>query len=265
MGDDGDQPSRRFALADYFAAFERHYPDKGVPARTLRDWATKPHAGDDAPDDRYVPLDKRPFVMRQNVHQARGGDERWLGASRSYKGLVNLKSPFDLVLYANLLWELQPRTIIELGALQGGSALWFADQLEAIVGTTDATVHSFELYDQAIHPRAAHPRLTFHQANLRKLSTLPADVIDAWPHPWLVVEDAHVNTDGVTRFFASRMQHGDYLVWEDLLLGLWTTHDLQAKALALAAECGLVVDTKYTDAFGTNVTTAPNGWLVKRA
>jgi len=266
MGDDGDHAARprHFALADYYAAFARHYAGERVPVRALREWASKPHAGDDTGDDRFVPLARRPFVVRQNVHQAtRGGDERWLGASRAYKGLVNLKAPFDLVLYANLIWELQPRTIIELGALQGGSALWFADQLDALVG--DASVHSFELHDQAIHARATHPRLTFHRADLRDLSTLPADVIDQLPHPWLVVEDAHVNTEGVTRFFAARMQLGDYMVWEDLLLDLWTTHDAHAKAIALAAACGLVVDAKYADAFGTNVTTAPNGWLVKRA
>lgn len=29
-------------------------------------------------------------------------------------------------------------------------------------------------------------------------------------------------------------------------------------------ELGFLVDTKYADAFGQNVTTSPNGWLIKK-
>jgi cephalosporin hydroxylase len=40
------------------------------------------------------------------------------------------KGFFELSLFPMLVKELQPQTIIELGALNGGSAVWFADLLE---------------------------------------------------------------------------------------------------------------------------------------
>lgn len=255
---------RRFAIAEYFAGFDEHYPNERYPVRTMREWATKERLGDDSGPERFVALDQRPMIVRQNAWVAsRPGDLRWLGACRSYKGLVNLKSPFDLVLYASLIWELQPRTIIEFGSMQGGSALWFADQLDAQCGAGE--VHSFERYDRCVHPRARHPRLTFHHADLRDISTLDGALFDRLPHPWLVVDDAHANVEAVVRFVGGKLEHGDYYVWEDLLLNLWTTHDAVGKAIAMASACGLMVDVKYTDAFGVNVTSSPNAWLKKVA
>ena len=257
---------RRFAVDEYFAAFREHYPDQmaqsGYPVRALREWARDEHLADDTTSDRFVALERRTFAMRMNAWAAsRPGDLRWLGACRSYKGLVNLKSPFDLVLYASLIWELQPKTILELGSLQGGSALWFADQLDAMCGGGE--VHSYELYDKCIHPRAVHPRLTFHHADLRDLATLDGALLDRLPHPWLVVDDAHTNMGEVARYLAAKMHPGDYYVWEDMLLNLWTTHEAIGKAIAIARACDLVVDTKYTDAFGVNVTASPNAWFKK--
>ena len=51
-------------------------------------------------------------------------------ASR-YRGREFLKSPFDVVLYLQLIDRLRPRTVIEIGTKEGGSALWFADTLAA--------------------------------------------------------------------------------------------------------------------------------------
>ncbi len=260
--------SRVLAIQDYFAAFAEHYPDQmregGYPVRAMRGWAKEPELGDDSKADRFVPLAQRPLTVRQNAWgTSRPGDLRWISACRSYKGLVNLKSPFDLVLYSSLIWELQPATILEFGAMQGGSALWFADQLDALCG--HGGVHSFELYDKAIHPRAVHPRLTFHHADVRDLSTVSVELLRHLPHPWLVVDDAHTNLDALARHVAREMHPGDYYVWEDMQLNLWSTHAAIGKAIAIAEACNLVVDTKYTDAFGTNVTVSPNGWFKKVA
>ncbi len=40
----------------------------------------------------------------------------------SYRGLPMAKDPFDLVLYEMLFYEVQPATIVELGAYTGASA-----------------------------------------------------------------------------------------------------------------------------------------------
>ena len=49
-----------------------------------------------------------------------------------WKGIRNLKSPWELALYPMLLWELKPRTILEIGAFEGGSALWLADTAKSL-------------------------------------------------------------------------------------------------------------------------------------
>ncbi|MFP4076345.1 MAG: hypothetical protein ACLFTD_07650 [Halochromatium sp.] len=41
----------------------------------------------------------------------------------TYRGLAGLKNPIDLALYAKAIWDLKPRTLIELGSKDGGSAL----------------------------------------------------------------------------------------------------------------------------------------------
>lgn len=56
--------------------------------------------------------------------------ERALG--KTYRGSILLKTPFDLALYPKLIWELQPRTILELGSYQGGSGLWFSDNMSVL-------------------------------------------------------------------------------------------------------------------------------------
>lgn len=50
----------------------------------------------------------------------------------AYRGRAFLKGPFDIALYLQLLQRLQPRTVLEIGAKEGGSALWFADTTAAL-------------------------------------------------------------------------------------------------------------------------------------
>ena len=46
------------------------------------------------------------------------------------------------------MWELKPRTVIEIGTAKGGSALWLADQL-SIYGVEGFEVHSYDIDDAA--------------------------------------------------------------------------------------------------------------------
>ena len=45
----------------------------------------------------------------------------------TWRGVLCNKNPFDMALYPMLLWERKPRTIIEIGSKEGGSAIWLAD------------------------------------------------------------------------------------------------------------------------------------------
>ncbi|WP_128948607.1 CmcI family methyltransferase [Bradyrhizobium nanningense] len=179
--------------------------------------------------------------------------------ARTYKGLINIKSPFDLTLYTRLIWELQPKTILELGSFQGGSGLWFADQM-SILCENPGEVHSFDLHTKRIHENAKHLLLTFHQIDLSKVEPLDKNLLIRLPHPWLVIDDAHVQVFSIFSYLSQHLVAGDYYVIEDVITML---NKEVFDGLQLVEQAGFLVDTYYTDAFGTNVTCAPNGWFRK--
>ncbi|MCK1623336.1 hypothetical protein IVA98_08895 [Bradyrhizobium sp. 160] len=177
----------------------------------------------------------------------------------TYKGLILIKTPFDLALYTRLIWELQPRTIIELGSFQGGSGLWFADQM-SVLCEHPGQVHSFDLNIKRIHENAKHPLLTFHQVDLSLVETLDKSLLIKLPHPWLVIDDAHVQVFSVFSYLGDFLVSGDYYVIEDVPI---EANKEVIDGLQLMEQSGFLVDTYYTDAFGTNLTCAPNAWLRK--
>ncbi|MBP0116050.1 CmcI family methyltransferase [Bradyrhizobium vignae] len=177
----------------------------------------------------------------------------------TYKGLINIKTPFDLALYTRLIWELQPKTILELGSFQGGSGLWFADHM-SLLCDSPGEVHSFDLHTKCIHESAKHPLLTFHQIDLSTVENLDKGLLTRLPHPWLVIDDAHVQVFSIFSYLSDLLISGDYYVIEDV------TVDANREiidGLQLAEQSGFLVDTYYTDAFGINLTCAPNAWLRK--
>jgi cephalosporin hydroxylase len=260
--------SRVFAGVEYLYQLQKHYPSVlsgGVNAfGFVLDWIKAKERLDHYDSEtRFVSFDRRSFEAKHHAWDiSTGGDLRWAAARLTYKGLIILKPPFDLMLYSNLIWELQPRTILEFGALQGGSSLWFADQLDSLC--PEGEVHSFELLTQCIHSRARmHPRLHFHEADLFDLRTLDRALFEKLPHPWLVVDDAHANFKEIVDFVGRFLQCGDYYVWEDVLLPETRNQELIKDMSTLAQKFNLLVDVKYADAFGSNVTCAPNSWLRK--
>ncbi len=262
----------RFFGTEYIAALQQHYPefvegesrhtvDRDLHIGFVNKWIENiDTVGQEGPK-RFQRMADRPWASARSAWACSGGGPnlRHAGAYGSYKGLIHLKPAIDLVLYSNLIWELEPKTILEFGSLQGGSGLWFADQLGLMSG---GEVHSFELCHKCISKRASHPRLHFHRVNLNDLATLDSDLLERMPHPWLVVDDAHANLANLIPFVAALMEPGDYYVIEDALTNL-TSSGIGA-LVRLCDSLELLVDTRFTDGFGLNVTCAPNGWLVKR-
>ena len=48
----------------------------------------------------------------------------------TWRGLPLWKDCFDLIIVQQLLWEVKPQTVIEIGAYKGASALWTADMIK---------------------------------------------------------------------------------------------------------------------------------------
>lgn len=193
----------------------------------------------------------------------------------SYRGIPLAKDPFDLQLYEMLFYELQPRTVIELGAYTGGSAWWMADILRCFgIG---AQVYSVDIDLSLLDDNVRRdPAVTFLEGDCNQIESIfPADMLAQLPHPLVVIDDAHVNLLEVYEHFH---RHGfksdDYLIVEDTnpwipgnfgengegpQWGDWKWQELQGFFSQYAEQ--YQVDRYYTDFFGYNGTWNWNGFL----
>ncbi len=230
---------------------------------------TRASLGARSGSDRWVEFSSRSWtsdlaLSRQfldRVQGAKWGATRW-GADwvegqeplLHWKGVPNIKDPYDFTLVPLLLWELKPVTVIELGSYMGGSAIWMADLLEAM--GVDCRIYSFDIDVNRI--RVRHPKVEFLQADCSQPSSLIGPWIDA-PHPWLLIEDAHVNTLAVLKEFHPHLAPGDYWIVEDTAFILDKYRALEAFMDQHGQQYR--VDTRYTDLFGYNATFSFNGYL----
>lgn len=171
----------------------------------------------------------------------------------SWRGMPLFKTAFDFSLYPMLLWELKPRSIIEIGSGTGASALWMRDLLRSF--EIPCEILSLDI----VKPEIEVPGVRFLQGDCNAIeAALPADVLAALPHPWLAIEDAHENVAGVLGYLDGFLEAGDYLIVED--------SEMKKQELAqLFSDPGFCyrVDSRYTDFFGRNATCAPDSILKK--
>lgn len=193
----------------------------------------------------------------------------------SYRGMSMAKDPLDRVLYETLFFELQPRTIIELGAYTGASALWMSDVARTF--GIDTHVYSVDI-DLSLVDQAArqNPSITFLQGDCNRIEQIfPAAMLADLPHPLVLIDDAHVNIDGVYEHFHRHgLQPGDYMIVEDTIPWIPGTFGQQAsdqewgewkweeisRFFSRHAD-RYRVDRYYTDLFGYNGTWNWNGFL----
>lgn len=189
----------------------------------------------------------------------------------SYRGVPMIKNPFDFALYPLLLWNLKPRTIIEIGSKDGGSALWLGDMLnnfgiEGHIYSIDIVkVTSFE-----------HPRVTYMEGNGRELSEIfIPDFLNSLPRPLLVIEDAdhaYETSHHVLEFFHPYIRTNEYIVIEDGIISDLTQDSGYNSGPHRALKEFLrehpdeyEIDGSFCDFFGYNLTWCTNGFLKKIA
>lgn len=197
---------------------------------------------------------------------------------QTWKGLTIEKDPMQIALYPMLLYELQPKTIIELGTLNGGSAVWLADQLDLF--QIEGHVYSVDIDLSLLDEKTRNDsRIDFLQGDCNDISgILPAEMLANLPHPWIVIEDVHVNLIGIMEYFHNFLQSGDYLIVEDtnnFMWEVWQDWDDQElierglrkheelKGWVINHEDEYLVDTYYLDMYGYNSSKNWNSILKK--
>ncbi|BCB88660.1 hypothetical protein Psuf_059730 [Phytohabitans suffuscus] len=132
-----------------------------------------------------------------------------------WRGLRLLKDPETQAAYHNLLWELRPRTIVELGVYSGGSLVWFRD-LTKLMGVDCRVVGVDRDLSRCQIPSGEMSNITLHEGDLADLGTL--DVLQSIAHPLLVIDDAHTNTFNVLKWTVDNLlEEGDYFIIEDMI------------------------------------------------
>lgn len=186
----------------------------------------------------------------------------------TYRGIPMQMHPIDMALYTKLLWELKPRSIIELGTKYGGGAIWFGDmmklyQLPCVVTSIDIT--------RPEKPWHCPDNVVFVQGDEGNLGPLKAMFAEL-PHPWLIVNDASHVGPIILRgmnFLHQFLQSGDYMVIEDGFLAEAGEYGKERKGgppLAISQFLATypkdyAVDIRYCDFYGYNATPNANGWL----
>jgi cephalosporin hydroxylase len=214
-----------------------------------------------------IPTDKRswgttiPYELMMSIQNATH--------NYSYRGVPMIKNPFDFALYPLLIWNLKPRTIIEIGSKSGGSALWFGNLLDNF--GIDGQVYSLDIVKVT---QVSHPRVTFLEADGEALhETLSAEFLNSLPRPFLIIEDAahtYEISKAVLEFFHPYLEKGEYIIVEDGIISdivndpSYSSGPHQAlKAFLAEHRDEYEIDGDYCDFFGYNVTWGTNGFLKK--
>ena len=181
-------------------------------------------------------------------------------AGVKWKGASFCKDPFTTAIYLQLLQELKPKTVIEIGSLEGGSAVWFFDMLKSL--DVESNIYSYDI-DLSRIKFSDSKNIEFFNLdsnNIEEEFIFP-DKID---RPLLIVEDAHINLKNVLNFLCDLMHKGDYLVVEDTIPFYGENSIYKDFQIFLEEhEDELLVDSYFTDNFGYNVSWNWNSFLKK--
>ena len=136
-----------------------------------------------------------------------------------YKGIKMLKDCKSLSVTYNLMYEIRPKTIFELGTYRGGFCLWMADQLDLLYDRKEQVqIYSLEKFEELVDPLAKEDqRIKYIFDDVSNLEKhLTPEIMENLPHPWIIFEDCHFNLHNTLNFFNRFMKAGDYLFVEDL-------------------------------------------------
>lgn len=184
-----------------------------------------------------------------------------------YRGALMLKIPSDLFTYESILWDVRPELIVEIGTLEGGSALWFHDRLHLL--KTKGLIEQFQVVSIDLHPSMhadefferypdAAGTLRFLQGDARDEEIVETvRGLGLGRRACLIVDDsAHdkETTLGLLRAYGDLVSVGSYFVVEDGVVDMPRLCDVIAP----------VRDERKQKRWPTGVGAAVSEWLSER-
>lgn len=174
-----------------------------------------------------------------------------------FQGRRVLKPPSDLHAYHEIIWEKRPNFLVECGTFEGGSALFFAEQLSSLqVITVDINACAID------HPRVQ--QIVGSSADQGVADCVRDIVGDA---EVMVVLDSDHRPGHVAReleLFSSMVTPGQYLIVEDTFSydygGAQNHLAVEVVAPFLAEHPEFLQDAR-PERFG--LTFHPGGWLLR--
>lgn len=132
-----------------------------------------------------------------------------------FEGVALLKSPMDLWVYQELIWYQKPTLIIETGTAFGGSALFFARQLDKL---NAGKVISIDVEPATQLPQ--HPRITYvkgYSSTDLCLHEALATIVPTHPRVMVILDSDHAadHVEGELDLFAPYVTEGQSLIIED--------------------------------------------------
>jgi len=163
-----------------------------------------------------------------------------------WKGLRILKDPETQATYQNLLWELRPRTIIELGVYSGASLVWFRDMTQ-LIGLDTQVIGVDILIDRVRIPHSEMTHIALHEGDCRDTTQLGK--LKGVQHPILFIDDAHCDTFNIMKWCVNNLlQSGDYFIVEDMI-PIWHRYSpIQLSEHLAAFRKVLALDLLYANA-----------------
>lgn len=183
--------------------------------------------------------------------------------SDRYRGRCLAKMPEDLRVYQHLIDACRPNVIVELGTYDGGSAVWFADQLDTFCGgglviTIDLRFPTERLSDE---------RIVSFEGDLSESFERISSHIPPGSRVMVVDDSAHTyaSTSDALRLYAPLVTPGSWFVVEDGVvdepISIWGGSGGVQPAVRdfLATPGGERFRQHHLAIYG--ITTNHNGWL----
>lgn len=176
-----------------------------------------------------------------------------------WKNLTLMKDPMTLSIYMQLIQDIKPKTIIEFGTYEGGSALWMNDVIKNL--NLDCKIYTFDIDDENVKIESDEILKYYHLDNYQIKSFVRdnQDLFLNLQHPILVIEDSHCNVEEVLTEIDAFLIEEDYLIIEDTIDEEKYHHMINF----LKTSKNYKVDTYYCDFWGQNNTWNINSFLKK--